>query len=323
VAHASTALAFVARRLEAKSVAVVFATREPSRELRGLPELAIGGLTHGDARALLDSSIHERLDERVRDRIVAETRGNPLALLELPRGLTAAELAGGFEIPDAQPLADRIEQTFLRRFHSLPPSSQQLLLTAAAEPLGDATLLWRAIERFGLEADAVAAAEGSGLIKVGARVRFRHPLVRSAIYWSASPQERSDVHGALAEATDRTVDPDRRVWHLAHATSGTDEEVAAELERSALRAQTRGGLAAAAAFLERSATLTPDPALRAKRFLATAEAKRAAGAFDPALRQLATAQAGPIASSQCAATRSAWLSSLTVLSRTLLISRNN
>ena len=288
------ALAFVARRLEAESVAVVFATREPSRELRGLPELAIGGLAHGDARALLDSAIHERLDERVRDRIVAETRGNPLALLELPRGLTAAELAGGFEIPDAQPLADRIEQTFLRRFHSLPPSSQQLLLTAAAEPLGDATLLWRAVERFGLEADAVAAAEGSGLIEVGARVRFRHPLVRSAIYWSASPQERSEVHGALAEVTDRTVDPDRRVWHLAHATSGTDEEVAAELERSALRAQTRGGLAAAAAFLERSATLTPDPALRAKRFLATAEAKRAAGAFDAALRQLATAQAGPL-----------------------------
>jgi DNA-binding CsgD family transcriptional regulator len=290
----AVALAFVARRLAAESVAVVFAARDIGRELQGLTELVVAGLPDADARALLDEAMHERLDERVRDRIVAETRGNPLALLELPRGSSAAELAGGFGIPEAQPLADRIEQVFLRRSRSLPPSSQQILLLAAAEPLGDVALLLRAVEGLGLGIDAFAAAEGARLIEIGARVRFRHPLVRSAIYWSASPEERREAHHALADVTDPTTDPDRRVWHLAEAASGSDEDVAAELERSALRAQTRGGMAAAAAFLERSAALTPEPALRAERALAAAGAKLAAGAFDGALKELAAARAGPL-----------------------------
>jgi DNA-binding CsgD family transcriptional regulator len=287
-------LAFVARRLGAESIAIVFATRGPSEELRALPELVVGGLADYDARALLDSAVHGRLDEQVRDRIVAETRGNPLALLELPRDLSAAELAGGFGHPDPQALTERIEQSFLRRVESLPPQSQRLLLVAAAEPLGDAALLWRAAERLGIGADALVAAKEAGLIEAGALARFRHPLVRSAIYWSASPQARREVHRALAESTDQAVDPDRRAWHIAEATLESDESIAAELEHSAIRAQARGGLAAAAAILERSAVLTPEPARRVERTLATAEAKLAAGAFDSALGLLATAQAGPL-----------------------------
>lgn len=289
-------LAFVARRLLAESVALVFAVREPSeeRELGGLPELVVGGLSDGDARALLDSAIPGRLDERVRDRIVSETRGNPLALLELPQGLGAAELAGGFGLPDSRPLASRIEQSFLRRLQSLPVETQRLLLTAAAEPVGDVTLLWRAAERLGIGADAAALAEGAGLIEVGARVRFRHPLVRSAAYRSAGLPDRQEVHHALAEATDPEVDPDRRAWHRAHAAVGPDEAVAGELERSADRAQGRGGVAAAAAFLERATELTPDPARRAARALAAAQAKFEAGAPDAAYELLTAAEMGPL-----------------------------
>ena len=270
----------MARRLLAEPVALVFAVREPSEEheLAGLPELVVEGLADGDARALLDSAIPGRLDEQVRDRIVAETRGNPLALLELPRGLTAAELAGGFGLPDARPLASRIEQSFLRRLQSLPPRRDGCCSTAAAEPVGDVTLLWRAAERLGIGADAAAPAEPPGLIELGARVRFRHPLVRSAAYRAAACPDRQEVHRALAEATDPDADPDRRAWHRAQATAGPDEDVADELERSADRAQSRGGVAAAAAFLERAAELTPDPARRGARALAAAQAKFEAGA---------------------------------------------
>jgi DNA-binding CsgD family transcriptional regulator len=288
------ALAFVARRLLAESVAVVFVTREPSEELSGLPELVVGGLGDGDARLLLDSGLRGRLDERVRDRIVAETRGNPLALLELPRGLSPAELAGGFGLPDTPPLADRIEQSFLRRLQSVPPETQQLLLTAAAEPIGDVTLLWRAAERLGIAADRLAPAESAGLIELGARVRFRHPLVRSAIYGASAQPDRREVHGALAEATDPEVDPDRRAWHRAHAAVGLDEGVASELERSADRAQGRGGVAAAAAFLERAAELTPDPTRRGARALAAAQAKLEAGAPEAAQALVATAELTPL-----------------------------
>jgi DNA-binding CsgD family transcriptional regulator len=287
-------LAFVARRLGAESIALVLASRGPSDQLRALPELVVGGLADENARALLDSAVPGRLDEQVRDRIIAEIRGNPLALLELPRDLSAVELAGGFGRPNPQPLTERIEQSFLRRAGSLPPQSQRLLLLAAAEPRGDAALLWRAAERLGLGADALVAARDAGLIEVGAVVRFRHPLVRSAIYWSAPRQARREVHGALAESTDQAIDPDRRAWHMAEATSEPDESIAAELERSATRAQARGGLAAAAAILERSAALTPEPARRVERTLASAEAKLAAGAFEAALGLLATAQAGPL-----------------------------
>jgi DNA-binding CsgD family transcriptional regulator len=289
-------LEFVARRLVAESVAMVFAVRQSGEErlLPRLPALPVEGLGDGDARALLGSVIRWPLDERVRDRIVAETRGNPLALLELPRGLTPAEMAGGFGLAEAQPLSGRIEESFRRRLAALPATTQRLLLVAAAEPLGESPLVWRAADRLGIGAEAADAAETEGLLEFGVRVTFRHPLVRSAIYWSALPQERRDVHRALAEATDSQLDPDRRAWHRAHAASGPSEDVAAELERSAGRAQGRGGLAAAAAFLERSAALTVEPGRRAERALAAARANAEAGAFDAALALLATAEAGPL-----------------------------
>jgi DNA-binding CsgD family transcriptional regulator len=290
------ALAFVARRLLAESVGVVFAVREPSdvRELEGLPELVLGGLGEEDARELLDSALPGRLDEQVRDRLVAESYGNPLALLELPRGLTPAELAGGFGLPDVIPLTNRIEQSFVRRLEPLPPESRKLLLMAAAEPVGDAALLWRTADRLGLGADAAGPAQAAGLIDLGARVRFRHPLVRSAVYRAAPLPERQQAHRALAEATDPDVDPDRRAWHRAHAADAPDEDVAAELERSASRAAARGGIAAAAAFLERATELTPDPARRGERAIAAAEAKLEAGAPEAAHALLAIAELTPL-----------------------------
>ena len=251
------ALVFVARRLLAESVALVLVTREPSEELEGLPTLVVEGLRNGDARALLGSVLRVPLDERVRERLVAETRGNPLALLELPRGLTPAELAGGFGLPDAPGLSGRIEDSFRRRLAGLPAETQRLLLVAAADPVGDPVLVWRAAGRLGI--GVRAAAKTDGLLAIGARVTFRHPLVRSSVYRAASREERQAVHRALADATDLQVDPDRRAWHLAQATPGPDEDVASELERSAGRAQARGGLAATAAFLERASALTPDP----------------------------------------------------------------
>ncbi|MDX2546268.1 helix-turn-helix transcriptional regulator [Streptomyces sp. WI04-05B] len=290
-------LAFVARRLLAESVVLVFAVREPStgHALGSLPELSVTGLTERDSRTLLDSVVTGPLDERVRDRIVAESRGNPLALLELPRGLTPAEMTGGFERPDAWPLASQIEQGFLRRVQELPYDSRRLLFIAAAEPLGDVTLLRRAAQRLGIDADTAGSHEGAmDLITLGNRVRFRHPLVRSAAYRGADPGERREVHRALADATDARLDPDRRAWHLADAASGPDETVAAELERSAGRAHARGGVAEAAAFLQRATALTPDPARRAQRALDAAQAKLHAGAFEPAATLLAMAAAGPL-----------------------------
>ncbi len=285
-------LGFVARRLAAESVGLVFAARVPGEELAGLPELGVGGLRDGDARALLEAVLTGPLDERVRDRIVAETRGNPLALVELVRGLTPAELAGGFGLPGAAPISGRVEENFRRRVDALPAETRRLLQLAAADPVGDPGLVWRAAERLGIGAEAAAAE--AGLVEFGAWVRFRHPLVRSAAYRSASLQERQDVHRALAEATDPEIDPDRRAWHRAHAAPGPDEDVAEELERSAGRAQARGGLAAAAAFLERSAMLTPEPAGRARRLLAAARAKRDVGALDAALGLLVVVEAGQL-----------------------------
>jgi DNA-binding CsgD family transcriptional regulator len=287
-------LAFVARRLLAESVAMVFATRTQGeeRDLADLPELVVEGLRDPEARALLGTVIPGPLDEQVRDRIVAETRGNPLALLELPRGLTAAELAGGFGLPSTLPLPARIEESFRRRAAPLGAASQLLLLVAAAEPVGEAALVWRAAQQLRIGSEAAAPAAETGLLEFGARVRFRHPLVRSAVYRSASPEDRRRVHAALADATDPDLDPDRRAWHRAEAASGPDEAVAAELDRSAGRAQARGGLAAAAAFLERSAALTLDPTRRAERALAAAGANAQAGAHEAALRLLATAESG-------------------------------
>jgi DNA-binding CsgD family transcriptional regulator len=289
------ALAFVARRLGAESVGLVFAVREPGEpHLEGLPELVIGGLDDGDARALLEAVVAGPLDERVRDRIVAETHGNPLALLELPRGRTPAQLAGGFGLDGGPALAGRIEERFQERLAELPPPTRLLLLVAAAEPVGDPLLVWGAAAELGIEADAAAPANAGGLIELGAQVRFRHPLVRSAVYGAAPLEDRQRVHRALAEVTDADVDPDRRAWHHAQATVGLDEDVAAELERSAGRARARGGLAAGAAFHERAAQLTPDPARRARRALGAAQGKHQAGAPDEALRLLGMAQAGPL-----------------------------
>jgi DNA-binding CsgD family transcriptional regulator len=289
-----SALAFVARRLLAERVALVFAAREPGLELSGLPELAVDGLPDRDARALLGLALPDRLDVRVSERIVAETRGNPLALLELPRGLTPAELAGGFGLPVALPLSGRIEESFRRRVAALPADTRRLLLVAAAEPVGDPALVWQAAERLGIPDSAGMAAESEGLLVLGAQVTFRHPLVRSAVYHAASPNERREVHRVLAEVIDPEVDPDRRAWHRAQAAARPDEEVAAELERSAGRAQARGGFAAAAAFLERSAALTVEPARRAGRALAAASAKYEAGALDASLRLVAIAETGPL-----------------------------
>jgi DNA-binding CsgD family transcriptional regulator len=295
--QASTqALAFVARRLGTESIALVFGTRESpvARGLVGLPELIVDGLSDADARELLTSVFPGKLDERVRDRIVAETRGNPLALLELPRGIAPGELAGGFGMLSSMPLSGRIEESFQRREAPLPPATRLLLLLAAAEPVGDPALLWRAGAELGVGIDDAAPAEAEGLIQVNGHVVFRHPLVRSAVYGSAPIGERQRVHRALAEATDAEADPDRRAWHRAEGAPRADETVAEDLERSAGRARARGGVAAAAAFLERAAQLTPDPARRANRALAAAEAKHQAGAPDAALECLAIAEHGPL-----------------------------
>jgi DNA-binding CsgD family transcriptional regulator len=286
------ALAFAARRLLAEPVGLMFAAREPGEQLRGLPDLEVRGLRDEDARALLRSVVRVRLDERVRDRIVAETNGNPLALLELPRGLSPAQLAGGFGLAGAQPLSARIEDSYRRRLEALPADTRLLLLVAAAESAGDPVLVWGAAERLGIA--AAAAVEADGLLEIGTRVRFRHPLVRSTVYRSAGLPERRAAHRALAEATDRGLDPDRRAWHLAAAAPGPDEQVAAELERSAGRAQARGGMAAAAAFLQRAAELTREPARRSGRALAAAQANLQAGAFDAAADLLAVAASGPL-----------------------------
>ena len=287
-------MAFVARRLSAESVGLVFGTRQVSAELAGLPQLKVEGLPHKDARALLDSSLAARVDERVLDQIVAEAHGNPLALVELPRELTAAQLAGGFGLPGAVALPGSAEDMFRRRIEALPAESRRLLTLAAAEPTGDQPLLWRAAARLGIHALAAQPAAEAGLAEFGARVRFRHPLARSAAYRSAPIDERRAAHAALAKATDPGADPDRRAWHRAKAAPGPDENVAEELQRSAGRAQARGGLAAAAAFLERATALTPDPARRRQRALASAQAQVKAGEFDAARGLLAIAEAGPL-----------------------------
>jgi DNA-binding CsgD family transcriptional regulator len=290
------AFAFVARRVLAEPIALVFAVREPieTEALAGLPELVVRGLSDLDARAMLDSAIRGPMDERIRDRILAEARGNPLALLELPRGLTPAELAGGVGLPDTMPLESRIERSFVRQLQPLPRETQRLLLVAAAEPIGDVTLLWRACDQLGIAPEAASAAVTAGLINVGARVRFRHPLLRSAVCRAATAGELQAVHRALADATDADADPDRRAWHRAQGALEPDEAVAQELERCAVRLKGRGGAAAAAAFLARAVELTPDPAGRAARALAAAQAKLDAAAPDAAFELLAIADIGPL-----------------------------
>jgi DNA-binding CsgD family transcriptional regulator len=289
-------LAFVARRLLAERVGLVFALRDSGdgHAFEGMPELVIEGLPADDARRLLDVTIPGALDARVRDRILGEAGGNPLALLELPRGRSPIAHAGGFGLPGETPLTSRIEQGFVRQLESFSADARRLLLLAAAEPVGDVTLLWRAAERLGIGPEAAAPAEAAGLVEIGTRVRFRHPLVRSAAYRAAPAPERREVHRALADATDPVLDPDRRAWHRANATTTPDEAVAAELERSADRAQARGGLSAAAAFLQRAAELTPDPAVRVERSLAAAQAKLDVADAASASDLLAAAVLGPV-----------------------------
>jgi DNA-binding CsgD family transcriptional regulator len=287
-------LGFVARRLAAESVGLVFAARVRSDDLAGLPELNVDGLPNADARALLEAELTGPLDIRVRDLILAETRGNPLALLELSRGLRREELAGGYGFVGAALPAERVERSFLRRIEGLPEQTRRLLTVAAADPVGDTALVWRAAMRLGIDPEAALPANEAGVIQFGTRVRFRHPLVRSVVYRSASLQERQRAHGALAAVTDPEHDPDRRAWHRAHAAPGPDDEVAAELECFAGRARARGGIAAAAAFLERAAMLTLDPARHSDRALAAASAKIEAGALDAAQELLRAARCGPV-----------------------------
>ena len=300
-------LAFVARQLGAESVGLVFSARVADGELAMLPELEVKGLPERDARALLDAALTGPVDARVREQIVAETRGNPLALLELPRSSTPIHLAGGYGLPAALPgaLPGRIEDSFRTRVEALPAQARRLLLLAAADPTGDPVLVWRAAGRLGIDSLAAGPAAEAELAEFGARVQFRHPLVRSATYRSASAHDRQEAHQALADATDRQTDPDRRAWHRAQAAAGPDEEAAAELADSAERAQARGGLAAAAAFGERAALLTPDPARRAGRTLAAVQASLRAGAFGKALELLAVAEAAPLDELQGA--RADWL----------------
>jgi len=288
-------LAFVARRLLAEQVGLVFALRESGdgHQLEGLPELVVDGLAASHARRLLDATIPGPLDRPVRDRILGEANGNPLALVELARGESRAAAAGGFGLPVEMPLTSRIEQSFLRQVEPLAAKTRRLLLLAAAEPVGDVPLLWRAAERLGIGPEAAEEAEAAGLIEIGTHVRFRHPLVRSAAYRAAPARERRKIHGALADATDARRDPDRRAWHRARAADGPDEAVANELEQSADRAQARGGLSAAAAFLERAAELTPDPGKRVERSLAAAQAKLDVADVAAASDLLAAADLGP------------------------------
>ncbi|GAB2600620.1 ATP-binding protein [Pseudactinotalea suaedae] len=294
----SQVLAFVARRVAAEHLALVFAVRDSGEADRplfaGLPELRLNRLDDADARALLGAGVHVPLDEHVRERILAEAAGNPLALLELPRNARPTHLAGGFELPDALSVPRRVEESFRRRSASLPRETQELLLVAASEPTGDVTLLWRAAAHANLPREAASPAEVAGLVEIDSRVRFRHPLVRSAVYQAATPPDRRRAHDALAAATDPEADPDRRAWHRAQAVLGTDEEAAAELVRSAGRARARGGVAAAAAFLQHAVELTPDPATRAVRALEAAHAKHDAGASATALDLLGVADSGPL-----------------------------
>jgi DNA-binding CsgD family transcriptional regulator len=285
-------LGFVARRLSAESIAMVFAVRgrDDDCPLADLPELLISGVCEDDARALLATVVPGRLDDRVRDRIIAETGGNPLALLELPRGMSSAELAGGFGLPVRGGIPAQIEEHYLRRIRGLPASTRQLMLVAAADPVADATTIWRAAHALGVGCDAAATAKREQLLDIGPRVLFRHPLIRSAVYNSASESELRAAHSALAQATDAETDPERRAWHRAQAVADADDEVAAELEHCAARSQARGGLAATAAFLERSADLTRERALRVGRRLAAAQAHLQAGAFAAASGLLAVAE---------------------------------
>lgn len=272
------ALTFLARRIAAEPIAIVFAARDqvPVHGLDELPGLTVGGLSEPDARALLAREKTVTLDERVRDRLLAESRGNPLALIELPK-------SGGFALPTPSPVAGRIERSFQLRMAALSPDARLLLILASADPTGDPALVRAAAQRLDIDVPAAsAAAEASGLVVFDIRARFCHPLARSAAYRAAEPTLCRTAHRALADATDPVAAPDRQAWHRAQATIGPDEQVAAQLESSASRAQARGGVAAAAAFLRRAAALSGDPVKQIERTLAAARATLETGGADAA-----------------------------------------
>jgi DNA-binding CsgD family transcriptional regulator len=287
-------LSFVARRIYAEPVALVFAVRGGSERdnLAGLPELAVNGLSDEDAHALLASVLHSPLDLAVRDRIVAEADGNPRALVELPNACSPTELAYGFGRDGPAQIDNRTEAAFIRRVRRLSSETRRLMLVAAAEPTGDVALLWRAASRLGLTPMAAAPAESAGLLTLGSRAQFRHPLLRSAVYRAATPQQRRAVHRALADSTEAGRDEDRRAWHRAQATVGVDDRVADQLESAALRARIRGGSSAEAEFLLDSTRLTAEPERRAHRALDAAVAKQEAGQFADATNLLGVAKSG-------------------------------
>jgi DNA-binding CsgD family transcriptional regulator len=287
-------LGFVARRLFADRIAILFGVREPAERrvtFEGLSDLRLGGMPDHDARELLSSVATGPLDRRTGDRIIREARGNPLALVELGGELAAGARLGDSSLEKPLPLGSKLEERFLRNVRGLPADTMTLLLVAAADPSGDHALLWRAAERLGIGPEAADLPDVARLVVFEPQVAFRHPLIRSAVYHGASSRARRRVHEALAAASDPRLDADRRAWHLALAAAGPDEEIAAELERSADRARGRGGWASGAAFLERSAALTPDPRRRAKRALAAAQAKLVAG--DPVTARALLEQAVP------------------------------
>src|SRR3954452_19267668 len=295
-AAAAQAGGFVARRLRAEAVAIRLGVREPTvvPDFDGLPELRLEGVTDQDSGTVLPSAVTGRLDSHIADRIVAETRGNPLALLELPSRMTAADLAGGFNLPGGTDLPTRIENHYLRRIRELPNAAQELMLVAAAEPMADPEVVLRAARRLDIDTDAFSPAETAELLEIGRRAQFRHPLVRSAVYRSAPLPSRQRVHEVLADVSSADADADRRAWHRALAAPGPDEDVAAELEESAGRAQARGGIAATAPFLQRATALTAEPGRRVGRALAAAAATVLAGDFSTARGLLATAEAGQL-----------------------------
>jgi DNA-binding CsgD family transcriptional regulator len=272
-------LGFVARRLYAERVVLLFAVREPAGELpalAGLPELVVAGLAEDAALELLASLAPGRLSPAVGARIVAETGGNPLALVEVAGELSPDQLAGAEALPEPLPAAGSLEQAFGRRVRRLPAEARLLLAVAAAEPTASEALLWRAAGQLGIDPDAAAAADLGDLAEVDSQVAFRHPLVRSAVYYGIPLGQRRLIHQALAAVEDGS-EPDRVAWHLGMAAVGSDEAVAARLEQAAGRARDRGGYAATVTFLTRAAELSAGEGPRAGRLLAAAEAALIAG----------------------------------------------
>jgi DNA-binding CsgD family transcriptional regulator len=291
------ALAFAARRLSWESMAIVFAIREPSDnpDLIGLAQLPVTGLPQKHARTLLATVIPGRLGGRVRDRILAETHHNPLALLEAARSLTASELAEGFALPDIGSLPVGIEEEqYLQRIGELPNGIGQLMVLAAADPTGDAALILRAAQTLKIRPEIVAQAEDEQLLEIGVYIRFPSPRLRTAVYRMATTAERRAAHAALSMASDPESEPDRRAWHRAQAAAGPNEGIAKDLVRCANRAHRHGDVASEATFLEQAAALTPDPSRRASRALSASEAKFEAGDLQAAEVLLAIADVGPL-----------------------------